>query len=122
MILAYVIGALGGSIPLPASIGPIGGMAGMPILYGVGHNAAIAAVLLHQAIGLLVPLVGGAIAYGSSGTVSGRFGRVTRKVLTARTLPRLRGSSRASAGRRTAYRAIGVTSRPPTPRGRERLA
>jgi hypothetical protein len=35
----------------------------MLILYGVAHNAAIAAVLLHQAIGLLVPLTGGGIAY-----------------------------------------------------------
>ena len=62
-VMAYIIGALGGSIPLPASIGTIGGMAGMLILYGVTHNAAIAAVLLHQAIGLLVPLTGGGIAY-----------------------------------------------------------
>jgi len=61
--MAYIIGALGGSIPLPASIGTIGGIAGMLILYGVAHNAAIAAVLLHQAIGLLVPLTGGGIAY-----------------------------------------------------------
>jgi hypothetical protein len=61
--MAYIIGALGGSIPLPASIGTIGGIAGMLILYGVAHNAAIAAVLLHQAVGLLVPLAGGAIAY-----------------------------------------------------------
>ena len=35
----------------------------MLILYGVAHNPAIAAVLLHQAIGLLVPLIGGGIAY-----------------------------------------------------------
>jgi uncharacterized membrane protein YbhN (UPF0104 family) len=63
VVLAYIIGALGGSIPLPASIGAIGGMAAMLILYGVGHNSAIAAVLLHEAIGLLVPLTGGAIAY-----------------------------------------------------------
>jgi uncharacterized membrane protein YbhN (UPF0104 family) len=63
VIMAYIIGALGGSIPLPASIGTIGGIAGMLILYGVAHNVAIAAVLLHQAIGLLVPLTGGGIAY-----------------------------------------------------------
>jgi uncharacterized membrane protein YbhN (UPF0104 family) len=63
VVMAYIIGALGGSIPLPASIGTIGGIAGMLILYGVGHNVAIAAVLLHQAIGLLVPLTGGGIAY-----------------------------------------------------------
>ncbi len=63
VIMAYIIGALGGSIPLPAGIGTIGGIAAMLIVYGVSHNAAIAAVLLHQAVGLLVPLTGGAIAY-----------------------------------------------------------
>lgn len=63
VIMAYIIGALGGSIPLPASAGTIGGIAGMLIVYGVTHNAALAAVLLHQAIALLVPLTGGAIAY-----------------------------------------------------------
>jgi hypothetical protein len=44
VVMAYIIGALGGSIPLPASAGTVGGIAGMLILYGVGHNAAIAAV------------------------------------------------------------------------------
>jgi uncharacterized membrane protein YbhN (UPF0104 family) len=63
VVMAYVIGALGGSLPLPASIGTIGGIAGMLIVYGVHHNPAVAAVLLHQAIGLLVPLTGGTIAY-----------------------------------------------------------
>jgi hypothetical protein len=63
VIMAYVIDALGGSIPLPGAAGTIGGMAGTLILYGVAANAALATVLVHQAIGLLVPLVGGAIAY-----------------------------------------------------------
>jgi uncharacterized membrane protein YbhN (UPF0104 family) len=63
VVMAYVIGALAGSLPLPAAAGTIGGVAGMLIAYGVPHNAALAPVLLHQAIGLLVPLVGGAIAY-----------------------------------------------------------
>ena len=35
----------------------------MLIVYGVAHNTAIAAVLLHQAIGMLVPVTGGTIAY-----------------------------------------------------------
>ena len=61
--MAYIIGALGGSIPLPGGIGAVGGIAGMLILYGVGHNAAIAAVLLYEAVGLLVPLIGGGVAY-----------------------------------------------------------
>ncbi len=63
VVMAYIIGALGGSIPLPAGIGTIGGMLGVFILYGVEHNTALAAVLLYQAIGLLVPLAGGGIAY-----------------------------------------------------------
>jgi uncharacterized membrane protein YbhN (UPF0104 family) len=63
VVLAYIIGALGGSIPLPASLGTVGGMVGMLIVYRVGHNAAVAVVLLHQAIGLLVPLTGGGISY-----------------------------------------------------------
>ena len=63
VVMAYIIGALGGSLPLPASIGTIAGIAGMLIVYGVHHNPAVAAVLLHQAIGLLVPLAGGTIAY-----------------------------------------------------------
>jgi len=63
VMMAYVIGALGASIPLPAGIGAVGGIAGMLILYGVGHQAAVAAVLIYEAIGLLVPLIGGGIAY-----------------------------------------------------------
>jgi uncharacterized membrane protein YbhN (UPF0104 family) len=63
VIMAYIIGALGGSIPLPAAAGTIGGMTGTLVLYGVAANAALATVLLHQAIGLLVPLIGGAIGY-----------------------------------------------------------
>jgi uncharacterized membrane protein YbhN (UPF0104 family) len=63
VIMAYIIGALGGSLPLPAAAGTIGGIAGMLIVYGVAHSPALAAVLLHQAITLLVPLIGGAVAY-----------------------------------------------------------
>ena len=74
--MAYIIGGLGGSIPLPAAIGTVGGIAGMLILYGVGHNAAVAAVLLHQAIALIVPLSGGAVAYAA---LRHRFGPLHRR-------------------------------------------
>jgi uncharacterized membrane protein YbhN (UPF0104 family) len=63
VVLAYIIGALGGSIPLPAGLGTIGGIVGMLIVFGVAHTPAIAAVVVYQAVGLIVPLVGGAIAY-----------------------------------------------------------
>jgi uncharacterized membrane protein YbhN (UPF0104 family) len=61
--MAYIIGALGGSIPLPAGIGAVGGIAGMLVVYGVARDAATAAVLLYEAVGLLVPSIGGGIAY-----------------------------------------------------------
>jgi uncharacterized membrane protein YbhN (UPF0104 family) len=73
VVMAYIIGALGGSIPLPAGIGTIGGIVGVFILYGIQHNTALAAVLLYQAIGLLVPLAGGGIAYT---ILRGRLGQV----------------------------------------------
>jgi MFS family permease len=63
VVLAYIIGALGGSVPLPAGIGTIGGIVGMLIVFGVAHTPAVAAVLIYQAVGLLVPLVGGTTAY-----------------------------------------------------------
>jgi len=61
--MAYIIGALGGSLPLPAGIGSVLGMVGMLVLYHVPHNDALAAVIVYQAIGQLVPLLGGAIAW-----------------------------------------------------------
>jgi uncharacterized membrane protein YbhN (UPF0104 family) len=61
--MAYLIGGLAGSIPLPANLGAVGGMAGMLVAYGVGKNPAAAAVVLYQAIGYLVPLIGGGLAY-----------------------------------------------------------
>jgi uncharacterized membrane protein YbhN (UPF0104 family) len=63
VVMAYIIGALGGSLPLPAGVGTVGGIAGMLILYGVDHTPAVAAVVIYQAVGLLVPVTGAAIAY-----------------------------------------------------------
>ena len=61
--MCYLIGGLAGSIPLPANLGAVGGMTGMLVVFGINHNQAVAAVVLYQAIGFLVPLIGGGIAY-----------------------------------------------------------
>ena len=61
--LSYLIGGLAGSIPLPANLGAVGGMSAMLVVYGIDKNQAVAAVVLYQAIGFLVPLIGGGIAY-----------------------------------------------------------
>jgi uncharacterized membrane protein YbhN (UPF0104 family) len=63
VLMAYIIGALGGSLPLPAGIGAIGGIAGCLMLYGAKANAATGAAVLYGGVGLIVPLVGGVIAY-----------------------------------------------------------
>jgi uncharacterized protein (TIRG00374 family) len=63
VVMAYIIGAIGGSLPLPAGVGSALGMVGMLVLYGVPHEDAFAAVIIYQAIGQLVPIVGGAIAW-----------------------------------------------------------
>jgi hypothetical protein len=97
VIMAYIIGALGGSIPLPASAGTIGGIAGMLILYGVAHDPAIAAVLLHQAIGLLVPLAGGGIAYAILRRRLGPLIRPPARPDRADQDPRVRSGASATA-------------------------
>lgn len=61
--LSYLLGGLAGSIPLPANLGAIGGMAAMLVVFGTGKNEAVAAVILYQAIGYIVPLVGGGLSY-----------------------------------------------------------
>jgi uncharacterized membrane protein YbhN (UPF0104 family) len=63
VVMAYVVGALGGSVPIPAGLGSIAGMAGILVAFGMHPGPATAAVLLYQAISIGVAVVGGAIAY-----------------------------------------------------------
>ncbi|MGI8712003.1 MAG: lysylphosphatidylglycerol synthase domain-containing protein [Solirubrobacteraceae bacterium] len=64
LVFAYVIGQLGGLIPLPAGIGGTdGGLIGAMVLYGSPLPQAAAAVLAYRAFQLGVPAVLGAIAF-----------------------------------------------------------
>ena len=63
VLMAYIIGALGGSLPLPAGAGAVGGITGFLMLYGAKADTAAGAAVLYGAIGLIVPLVGGVAAY-----------------------------------------------------------
>jgi uncharacterized membrane protein YbhN (UPF0104 family) len=63
VLMAYIIGALGGSLPLPAGIGAVGGIGACLMLYGAKANSASGAAVLYGGVGLIVPLVGGVIAY-----------------------------------------------------------
>ena len=64
LIFAYVIGQLGGLIPLPAGIGGTdGGLIGALVLYGSSLPQAAAAVLAYRLFQLGVPAVLGSVAF-----------------------------------------------------------
>jgi uncharacterized membrane protein YbhN (UPF0104 family) len=66
VLMGYLIGQLGGALPLPGGLGGIdGGLIGTLILYGAPPAATVAAVFAYRLILFWLPLVGGAIAFVS---------------------------------------------------------
>jgi uncharacterized protein (TIRG00374 family) len=64
VLMGYLIGQLGGALPLPGGLGGIdAGLIGTLILYGVAAAPAAAAVLLYRVILFWVPLVMGVPAF-----------------------------------------------------------
>jgi uncharacterized protein (TIRG00374 family) len=62
--IAYLIGELGGLIPVPGGIGGVdAGLVGTFVLYGVPLTSAASAVLAYRAIALWVPAVLGSVAF-----------------------------------------------------------
>jgi uncharacterized protein (TIRG00374 family) len=62
--IAYLIGELGGLIPVPGGIGGVDlGLVGTFALYGVPITAAASAVLAYRAIALWVPAILGSLAF-----------------------------------------------------------
>jgi uncharacterized membrane protein YbhN (UPF0104 family) len=66
ILLAYLIGQLGGLLPIPGGIGGIdGGLIGTFIVFGTPAAAATAAVLAYRIILFWIPLILGAVAFAS---------------------------------------------------------
>jgi uncharacterized membrane protein YbhN (UPF0104 family) len=66
LVLAYLIGQLGGLVPLPGGIGGLDlGLLGALVLYGVDATEAAVAVLAYRAVLLVVPAVVGLPALAS---------------------------------------------------------
>jgi uncharacterized protein (TIRG00374 family) len=66
ILMAYLIGQLGGALPLPGGIGGIdGGLLGTLVVYGVKAAPAAAAVLTYRVILFWLPLIFGALAFVS---------------------------------------------------------
>ena len=66
LALGYLIGLLGGNLPIPGGIGGVdAGLVGVFALYHQPLAATTAAVLLYHAISLWVPAVLGSVAFVS---------------------------------------------------------
>ncbi len=66
ILMGYLIGQLGGLLPLPGGLGGIdGGLIGTLIVYGAPAAATAAAVLAYRVILFWLPLVVGGIAFAS---------------------------------------------------------
>jgi uncharacterized membrane protein YbhN (UPF0104 family) len=64
LVFGYVVGQLGGLIPLPGGVGGTdGGLIGAMVLYGVSLSRAAAAVVIYRTFQLGIPAVLGAIAF-----------------------------------------------------------
>ncbi|HWX87797.1 MAG TPA: lysylphosphatidylglycerol synthase transmembrane domain-containing protein [Solirubrobacteraceae bacterium] len=64
LAMAYLIGELGGLIPVPGGIGGVdAGLVGTFVLYNVPSTAAASAVLAYRAIALWVPAILGSAAF-----------------------------------------------------------
>lgn len=66
ILLGYLIGQLGGLLPIPGGVGGIdGGLIGTLVVYGAPASTATAAVLAYRLILFWIPLVMGAVAFTS---------------------------------------------------------
>ena len=66
ILMGYLIGQLGGLLPLPGGIGGIdGGLIGTLIVYGAPAAATAAAVLIYRVILFWLPLIAGGVAFVS---------------------------------------------------------
>jgi uncharacterized membrane protein YbhN (UPF0104 family) len=64
VLLGYLVGQLGGLLPIPGGIGGIdGGLFGMLVAFGAPAAATAAAVLAYRVILFWIPLLGGAAAF-----------------------------------------------------------
>jgi uncharacterized membrane protein YbhN (UPF0104 family) len=66
ILLGYLIGQIGGLLPLPGGIGGIdGGLIGTLVVYGAPASTVTAAVLAYRLILFWIPLAMGAVAFAS---------------------------------------------------------
>jgi uncharacterized membrane protein YbhN (UPF0104 family) len=66
ILMGYLIGQLGGLLPIPGGVGGIdGGLIGTLVVYGAPADATVAAVLAYRLILFWLPLLAGVVAFAS---------------------------------------------------------
>ena len=66
VLMGYLIGQLGGALPIPGGVGGIDlGLVGTLVVYGAPANATVAAVLAYRVILFWLPLIVGAVSFWS---------------------------------------------------------
>jgi len=66
VLMGYLIGQLGGLLPIPGGVGGIdGGLIGTLVVFGAPAATTAAAVLVYRVILFWLPLLGGAIAFAA---------------------------------------------------------
>jgi hypothetical protein len=64
LVVAYFVGTLANTLPLPGGIGGVeGGMVGALVAFGADPGLALVAVLAYRGFAFWLPIVPGAIAY-----------------------------------------------------------
>jgi uncharacterized membrane protein YbhN (UPF0104 family) len=64
IVMAYFVGTLANTLPLPGGVGGVdGGMIGAFLAFGIDPGTAVLAVLAYRAIAFWLPTLPGAIAY-----------------------------------------------------------
>jgi uncharacterized membrane protein YbhN (UPF0104 family) len=76
IVMGYLVGQLGNTLPLPGGIGGVeGGMVGAFALLGVNAGLALVAVLTYRAFAFWLPTVPGVLAYLRLHRIVGRWGQ-----------------------------------------------
>jgi uncharacterized membrane protein YbhN (UPF0104 family) len=66
LVLGYQIGYLANLIPIPGAVGALdGGLLGALVIYGLPAAPTAAAIVLYHAIALVIPTVGGTVAFAA---------------------------------------------------------
>jgi uncharacterized membrane protein YbhN (UPF0104 family) len=118
LLLAYLIGYLANTIPIPGGLGVLdGGLAGALLLYHVPAPAALGGVLLYHALALWIPAFAGTVGFIAaqrqinSGGARAEIGRATDGA-ALRPSANDEGRERSAACERRTSSAVQHTCRP----------